>query len=398
MNICFICPEYPPGPHGGVGTFTRMLARALVRAGHSVRVAGVYPTFYEAPAYEEDQGVRVWRIHEPSTHFGWLRARILLYRLVRSWIRSGDCELVESSDSYGWFAGWPKLPVPLVIRAHGSLTYYAHELGQSVSPVGHFLELRAYLRADAWVAVSHHTGRLTKRLFNLKEGPDAVLYNPVTFPDQVPEFAVRVPGRVVFTGTLTRKKGIISLIDAWPKVNSLYSEAELHIFGKDGKAEDGTQSMQHYLLNHLPEAIHGSVLFHGHVTQEELVQQLCIARVAAFPSYSETFGLGPAEAMGCGCPTIYTKLTCGPEIVQHDVDGLLIDPDQPDELSNAIAMLLREDETAQRLSLAGRARVVEDYNPAKQVPANEAFYAELVRSFHGGKNTDQAYASKQCPA
>src|SRR2546429_2994566 len=25
MNICFICPEYPPGPHGGVGTFTQIL-------------------------------------------------------------------------------------------------------------------------------------------------------------------------------------------------------------------------------------------------------------------------------------------------------------------------------------------------------------------------------------
>lgn len=34
MNICFICDEYPPGLHGGIGTMTQVLARALTQAGH----------------------------------------------------------------------------------------------------------------------------------------------------------------------------------------------------------------------------------------------------------------------------------------------------------------------------------------------------------------------------
>ena len=398
MNICFICPEYPPGSHGGVGTFTQMLARALVRTGHKVRVAGVYPGWYQAPAYEDDNGVRVWRIHEPATRFGWVRARFSLYRLVSKWIQAHECDLIESSDSYGWFAGWPKLPVPLVIRTHGSLTYYAHELGQQVSPTGRFLESRAYRRADAWVSVSHHAGELTMKLFDLKARPDAVLYNPVNFPQEVPEFQTRVPGRVVFTGTLARKKGIISLIDAWPTVKKLCAQAELHVFGKDGKAEDGTLSMQSYLLHRLPEKLHDSLRFHGHIASEALTGQLLMARVAVFPSYSETFGLGPAEAMGCGCPTIYTRLTCGPEIVHHGVHGLLIDPDQPDKVADAILSLLHDEERAQRLAAGGRSRVLEAYSPLKQVAANEAFYTELVRSFDGRNHADRAYAPKHCPA
>lgn len=398
MNICFICPEYPPGSHGGVGTFTQMLARALVVNGHNVRIAGVYPSSYQAPAYEVDNGVRVWRIHEPATRFGWVRARLALYRLVSEWIRTNECDLVESSDSYGWFAGWPKLPVPLVIRAHGSLTYYAHELGQQVSPMGRFLETRAYRRADAWVSVSRHAGELTRMLFDLKAPPNAVLYNPVNFPREVPLFERRVFGRVVFTGTLTKKKGIISLIDAWPTVKKLCSRAELHVFGKDGKAEDGTASMQRYLLGRLPKTLHQSLYFHGHVAYEALTEQLCTARVAVFPSYSETFGLGPAEAMGCGCPTIYTRLTCGPEIVHHGVHGLLIDPDRPDTVADAILSLLHDEAQAQLLARAGRLRVIEAYSPAKQVAANEAFYTELVRSFHGRNHADQAYATKHCPA
>ena len=41
MKICFLCSEYPPVPHGGAGTFTQVTARALVQAGHDVRVVGL---------------------------------------------------------------------------------------------------------------------------------------------------------------------------------------------------------------------------------------------------------------------------------------------------------------------------------------------------------------------
>ena len=76
----------------------------------------------------------------------------------------------------------------------------------------------SYHRVDAWSAVSRYTGEVTRRLFSLKRGPDAVLYNPVVAPDGVPEYGVRHAKRVVFSGTLTPKKGIVSLMAAWPAV------------------------------------------------------------------------------------------------------------------------------------------------------------------------------------
>ncbi len=42
MHVAFICNEYPPGVHGGIGAVTRTYARALVEAGHRVTVIGVY--------------------------------------------------------------------------------------------------------------------------------------------------------------------------------------------------------------------------------------------------------------------------------------------------------------------------------------------------------------------
>lgn len=394
MNLCFICPEYPPGPIGGVGTFTQLIARALVRAGHQVRVAGIYPFGYPAADYEEDEGVRVWRIQEPSVRFGWVTARIQLYRRIRGWVRAEQCDLVECPDCFGWIAGWPKLPVPLVLRAHGSLTFYARELGKPVNPMGHRLEKWSYRRADAWTAVSKHAGYVTAKVFELESGPDAILYNPIDAPSVIPRFATRSSERVLFTGTLTRRKGVVSLFDAWPMVRQRHSEAELHVYGKDGS--EGGLPMQNYLLNRLPPELRESVKFHDHVPRQELMIALTGARVAVFPSYSETFGFGPVEAMAAGCPTIYTKLTCGPEIIEDGHDGLLIDPDQPREIADAILKLLRDEKTAQKVSEAGRERVLRSFTMAQVIPANEAFFSEAIESFHRIRSSGGEKRIKEC--
>lgn len=382
MRLCFICPEYPPGPHGGVGTMTRILARALVRAGHEVRVVGIYPPDYAAPDSEEDQGVRVLRLRERPTRGGWVRARYELYRMVAGWARRGEIDLVEGPDSRGWFAGWPRLPVPVVQRSNGSYTYFAHELGRTVNRMTRRLERWSYRRATAWAAVSHHTGSVTTRLFGLPAGPAAVLHNPVDVPTEMPPFARRSTNRVVYTGTLTPRKGILALIDAWPAVKEKCSGAELHLFGKDTRSERGG-SMQQQLLARLPDALRSSVFFHGHVGAAELREALSTARVGVFPSYSEAFALAPLEAMAYGCPTISTKLSSGPEGVRHDTDGLLVDPARPVEISNAILRVLQDDSLAERLGQAGRTRVLNAFTLSALLPQNESFYGNVLRAFAG---------------
>lgn len=382
MKLCFICPEYPPGPHGGVGTMTRVLSRALVRAGHEVRVVGVYPQDYPAPDAEDDQGVRVHRLRERPGRGSWVRARYELYRTVAGWARRGEIDLVEGPDSRGWFAGWPRLPVPLVQRSHGSHTYFAHELGRAVNRMTFRLERWSYRRVAAWTAVSQHTGSVTARLFKLRSGPAVILHNPVEVPTEMPPFARRSPNRVVYTGTLTPRKGIQGLIDAWPAVVRDWPDAQLQLFGKDTVSQGGG-SMRQELIERLPAHLRGSVFFPGHVGASELREALSTARVAIFPSYSEAFALAPLEAMACGCPTISTKLSSGPEGVRPEIDGLLVHPSEPGEISDAILRVLRDDSLAQRLGQAGRARVMGAFTVPALLPLNEAFFGNVVRAFAG---------------
>lgn len=384
MRICFICSEYPPGPHGGVGTITQILGRSLEASGHSVRVAGIYPKDYPAAKYEEDQGVRVWRLHEPQSKFGWVLARRSLYKLIATWARAGDVELVEAPDSSGWFAGWPALPVPAVLRASGSYSYFRREMGMPLDPTDFHLEKWSYRRADAWAAVSVYAGEVTSQLFSLPSGPLAVLYNPIEAGAAIVPVDARDPHLIVYTGTLTAKKGIISLIDAWPQVRAQCPSAILEVLGKDLGGPNGGP-MQAFLAARLPASLTDSVVFRGHVERKQLFSALSRARVAVFPSYSETFGMAPLEAMAVGAPTIYSVRGPGPEVIQHERDGLLVNPAEPREIAKAIVRLLEDDGLAARLALAGHRRAREAFSLETLIPQNLAFFSSVIAKFRGAE-------------
>jgi glycosyltransferase involved in cell wall biosynthesis len=272
------------------------------------------------------------------------------------------------------------MTVPLVSRVHGSMTYFAHELGQEVSATQYRLERLSYGRVDAWSAVSRHAGAVTRELFRLPQGPDAVLYNPIVTPAAITPYAHRSTATVVFTGTLTRKKGIVSLFDAWPTIAARRPDARLHVYGKDHRPSSG-RSMQETLLEQLPERVRGSVRFHGHVTREVLLQALDRATVAVFPSYSDACPYSALEAMAAGCPTVYTSRTCGPEIIRDGIDGLLADPDRPQDIAEAVLSLLDRPALAVRVSEAGRARVREGFALEALLEDNLRFFQDVVRAF-----------------
>jgi len=383
MKVCFVCCEYPPGPHGGIGTMTQVIGRALVQEGHEVRVAGVYANEYPAPDHEIDHGVEVFRIRGSRQRFTWIAARHRLFRKIATWVKEGHVDIIEVPDFEGWAAGWKALPVPVVARLNGSLTYFASELGTRVRKTAYWIEAASLRRADFWSSVCHYTADQTKRLFHLKQEPAAILYNPVECSYQP---RIRQPeglNQVIFSGTLTAKKGIISLVKAWPAVNAACPWAELHVYGKDGRSADGG-SMREHLISILPKEIAGSVTFHGHVSREQLTSAYRAAGAAVFPSYVEAFAIAPLEAMACGCPTIYSTRGSGPEALEHGKEGLLVDPDRSQEIASAIIRLLSNRNWAENLGEAGRRRIAKSFSIRSLVQQNIHFYQTCLEQFHFG--------------
>jgi glycosyltransferase involved in cell wall biosynthesis len=378
MKVGFLCNEYPGGPHGGIGTLTQVLGRGLVRAGHQVWVIGRYSWNHPAPDYEEDQGVRVWRLRAPADRLGSALCRLKLLRTLANWSRKGEIDLIEAPDCAGWIAGLPPLPVPVIVRVNGSVTYLASELGRPVNRLLFLFEWATLKRADFWCAVSRYAAEKTQRLFHLRSSP-VILYNPMEAP-VLEAGTTRSKNRVVFTGTLTAKKGIVPLIKAWPRVRERHKDAELHIFGKDRAAPSGG-SMHAFLRSQMDGDSAGSVRLYGHVTRDKIFHALQTARLAVFPSYAEAFALAPMEAMASGCPTIFTRRTSGSELISDGENGLLVDPDRPDEIAEAINRVLGDDALAESLGRAGRMRIEQDFSVPALVAQNESFYRHCLGRF-----------------
>ena len=359
---------------------TQVLARALASEGHEVRVIGLYPPDYPAANMEQDHGVKVWRLRERAHTLGWAFSRYKLYQKISEWARNGLIDLVEMADYQGLAAGWGRLPVPVIVRLHGTLAYFAQELEKPIEKTSYWLERASLRRADYVCSVCQYTAQRTSQVFDLPLDRSTVLYNPVEIAKNY-TVSDRIPTNVIFSGTLTDKKGIISLINAWPRVTTVVPQAELHVFGKDGKAPDGGSSMREFLRSQLSDQNRACVHFHGHVSREELFNAYRVGGIAVFPSYAEAFAVAPLEAMACGCPTISSRRGSGPELLNHEREGLLVNPDSPEEIAGAILQLLADPSRARSLGDAGRLRVFETFAIERLIGRNVTFYEECVRDF-----------------
>jgi glycosyltransferase involved in cell wall biosynthesis len=380
MKVCFICNEYPPARHGGIGSITRTLGRALAEAGHQVRVIGFCPQNEAAPLFELDRGVSVRRLKIAYSRLGWIRARYLVYKTVAQWVKAGLVDLIEAPDYQGLTAGWPPLPVPVVTRSHGSSSYFSVEMGKRPDAFTSFVERASVRRADFLCSCSRYAAERTRNLFRLGQAEIAILNNFVILEASPPETR-RCSGQVVFSGTLTAKKGVVSLVRAWAKVLKVCPAAELQVFGKDGRTDSGL-SMQNYLTSLLPPPARKTIHFHGHVEVAELRSAFRSANAGVFPSYAEAFALAPMEAMAEGCPTIYSRRGSGAELIEDGTNGLLVNPDDPDEIADSIVKILKNANLAEELGRRGRESIATRYSLNVLLARNVEFYSNCIRSFH----------------
>lgn len=377
MRIAFVCSEYPPAKHGGIGTMVRMLARRLTARGHSVRVVGYQSLGAGLAEQEIDHGVEVTRIPIAPGRLMLLRARRRIHRLLQRWTACGGLDLVEVPDYQGWAAGWRPMRAPVVVRYNGSSSYFARELDQPLQYPDYWIERASLRRAQFHCSVSRYTADRTAHVFNYAPETCEVIYNPIEATDVSP----RRPSQntVVFSGTLVGKKGVVELLKSWPKVAAQNPGAKLHLYGKDGKAPDGG-SMQEYLSRMAGERLRRSVFFHGHVKRDEVLAAIANAGVAVFPSFAEAFAFAPLEAMASACPTIYSTRGSGPELIRNGEDGILVDPSKPKDIANAISAVLQSDELASRLGESGRRRVLAKFTIDRIIQQNERFYERCIRA------------------
>lgn len=372
MKICFVCNEYPPAPAGGIGTFTKALAEALVSRGHDVCVAGHGDRIGE----ELQGGVHVVRFPAGEGRLGPMRDRVRLHRALGTIAAGGRIDVLEAPDFEGPSAFLPRCARARVVRLHGSHRYFSDERGVTPSRSVSFLERSALMRSDAIVSVSDYTARRTTDLFELKS-PITTIHNAVSVDPAIPRKQdYPANKRIVYFGTLAEKKGVLALAEAWRRFSPAHPRWRLELIGRDSRYAGG--SVQQAAIERMGPAA-AAAEFLGPMSHADLLLRLPGYDFAVLPSFSEAFALAPMEAMALGLPVVFSSMSSGPELIRHGVDGWLCDPREVDSVLCTMEQAAANDGERARIGAAARAKVETTFAYGAFVQRNIEFYESVLQ-------------------
>jgi glycosyltransferase involved in cell wall biosynthesis len=105
---------------------------------------------------------------------------------------------------------------------------------------------------------------------------------------------------------------------------------------------------------------------------------LSLIDIFVIPSLDEGLGLSLMEAMACGLPTIGSEVGGIKDLIQHGVNGLLVEPADVKGLASAILELLKDREKAKVLGNNARNFIKEKFTLEKMVSETERTYLECL--------------------
>ncbi len=150
----------------------------------------------------------------------------------------------------------------------------------------------------------------------------------------------------LFIGVLRYYKGLHTLIQA-----ARHVDAQIVIAGS-GPEEQALQELLTQTGGH-------NVIFAGQISDTEKVALLQSCRALVLPSHlrSEAFGMVLVEAAMFAKPQISCEIGTGTSYVnRHEETGIVVPPEAPNDLAQAMNQLLRETSMAEKMGLAARAR------------------------------------------
>lgn len=200
--------------------------------------------------------------------------------------------------------------------------------------------------------------------------PVHVMHNGV--PERPMRAPLEGPPRLVFAGRLSPEKGVDRLLRAFAHVRAIVPDAVLDILG-DGPL----QASLHALAQSL--GVSGAVHFHGHLMREAMETVCDRAWVQAVPSqWAEPFGNVSTEAMMRGTAVVASSVGGQRDIVEHEVTGLLLPPQDDDAWQRALVRLLSDRALAESFGAAGRERALERFSESASLDRWEAMYHAVI--------------------
>src|SRR5438093_544754 len=269
----------------------------------------------------------------------------LLYR-YRAFLRMAEPKKVIHTNWHHVLLLWPLLTPTRDL-------FWVHEI---IPNLRHYRVLfqGLSLRLQCFVAVSNAVSQSLQRI-GIPSRKIEIIYNGLSDPTaNIAPISTKSNDRIRLgiVGHVGEWKGHDDLLIAFRQIVPQWPTAELHIFGK------GAAEYEHHLRTVVADFdIVDRVKWHGFVKDRAAIfSELDICVVPA--RGDEAFGMVAIEAAGFGLPVIATRQGGLSEIVEDDVTGILVPPNDPAALAEAMLRLLADSSLRRTMGSNARERML----------------------------------------
>lgn len=368
MKIAFDC-SLVPDESGGIGQYSRNLARALSRIDkeNSYTLYILYPVLKRITRpsarkvdlpNEGNFKVVFKDIPVPFQLFRYLQGPILPQSFKDYGLGEIEADVVHSNTFC--VPSFRDKKKKLIVTVY-DLTVLTHPECHRKANIRHCLDgiKDAIKYADAIIAISEST---RADLVNYLDAPPGLItvthlaaagdLRPVEDPEVLKSARLKysLPERyVLFVGSNEPRKNIKTLLEAYASLPAgIKNEFPLVIAGGKGWLNSDIPGVVKRL------GIETSVRFAGYIGKDDMSAVYSGASVFAYPSLYEGFGLPILEAMSCGAPVITSNVSSMPEVAGDA--ARLVTPTDTEELGEALRALLSDEGLRKNMRQKGRER------------------------------------------
>lgn len=365
MKIVLYINSFLPHAIGGREIVVHYLADAMKRMGHNVRVLG------PAGWRNRNKATFSYPVHRWPTLGGRLDYQVNAVRLFMDIMLFG-CDVIHAHNTTptGYTAAKLKkfFSCPLVITPHGADIHVIPEIkhGLRLDPKKDAQVRYAVKHADALTAISDSVkqslldvGALPEKIYNIPNGIDISRFTKSTSMDINQRLELEKNARIILNvGNYHPRKGQDVLIRSMPGILSREPNARLVIVGR------GTEILKPLVKElgienavRLPGLIKYRFSFPNEKTDEDSIDWLAgiYQRAAVYVSAgvnqgSEGLSLALLDAMAAGIPLVGTAISGNIDVIKDNINGLLVPPGDPEDLSKAILSLFNSTELSIKFS------------------------------------------------
>lgn len=379
-------------PHlGGLSVHLTTLKAGLESRGHEVDVV----SFTDVPKWKRDGIVRgpAFLLNKMKQGKGYVwtlkRRQDELAILIKEAVSKKEYDIINAQDVFTTFAAL-ETNVPVVSTVHGYLTFEGISKGTVIEGSPEAAELqeaerKGYKSTREVITVDTRikeyilketgvTGHMIKNFIDVESFKPEIERRSEfrdTYGFSQDELIFFVPRR------LTKKNGVMYPILSLPAVVEKFPNARV-VFA-------GTGEMMEPMKQKAAElGVSDHITMLGAVDHSVMMQYYALANVALVPSiYSagveEATSISALEAMGSGVPLIACAVGGLKEIVDSGKDGLLVEEQNVEQLSDAMIRLLEDPAYGEQLAKAGRDKIIAEYSHFAAAEKYEAIYLKALK-------------------